>query len=661
MYAQIAVPLPIDRTFTYSVPEEICGEIVIGMRVAVPFSGRQLNGYVVGLTEKKPPYPVKKIGNVLDPFPIFNEEMLQLNRWIADYYGCSWGEALKAASPPVVKKVRKEKGAVETDPGAKSSFLIPTSEQQEALQLIEKCLHNRSGVVLLHGVTGSGKTEVYLHAIARVLERGQQAIVLLPEISLTPQTVERFRSRFGERIALWHSRLSAGERYREWVRIREGKADIVIGARSAIFAPVKDLGLIVLDEEHETSYKQAETPKYHAREVALERARAAGAVVILGTATPSLESYFQAGRGNYKLAQLTRRVDDRVMPEVEIIDMRKELITRGNRSVFSFFLQQAIRETLERREQVILFLNRRGFSTFVLCRECGEVVRCKHCDVSLIYHSKTDRIHCHYCNCQQEKPQFCPECRSRKIGYLGVGTQKVENEVAKLFPQAILGRMDSDTMTRKGSHARMLNSFRKQEVDILIGTQMIAKGLDFPRVTLVGVVSADTALSLADFRAGERTFQLLTQVAGRTGRGDLGGKVIVQTYNPEHYSIQSARLHDYAGFYRQEIKFRQELGYPPFKHLINITLQSPNQDRLIKLAQSLGKLLEAGAEKGVEVLGPVPAPLPRLKSRWRWRIILKGNKVCQMREVVKESLTQLKGPASRGVKILLDIDPMGML
>ncbi|MCD5401015.1 primosomal protein N', partial [candidate division NPL-UPA2 bacterium] len=486
--------------------------------------------------------------------------------------------------------------------------------------------------------------------------------VLLPEISLTPQTVERFRSRFGVRIALWHSRLSAGERYREWLRIRESKADIVIGARSAIFSPVRNLGLIVIDEEHETSYKQMETPKYHAREVALERARISGATVILGTATPSLESYFQARRGKYKLAQLTCRVDNRIMPEVEIVDMRKELITRGNRSIFSLLLQQSIREKLEKGEQVILFLNRRGFSPFVLCRECGEVVCCPHCDVSFTYHFKTNRLHCHYCSYQEEKPKLCPGCQSRRVGYLGVGTQKVESEIAKLFPQASLGRIDSDTVTRKGSHAQMLSSFRKRGINILIGTQMIAKGLDFPRVTLVGVISADTALSLADFRASERTFQLLTQVAGRAGRGDTSGKVIIQTYNPEHYSIQAARLHDYDTFYRQEIKFRRELGYPPFKHLINITLQSHDQNRLMKVAQKLGKILEeAKAEERIEVLGPAPAPLPRLKSRWRWQLILKGNKVRKMRDVARESLAQLKEPASGKVKLLLDIDPMGML
>ena len=660
MYAQVAVPLPIDRIFTYSIPEDICEEMEIGKRVSVPFAGRQLTGYVVGLTGKKPSLRMKDIGSVLDSFPVFDKKMLHLTRWLAGYYGCSWGESLKAASPPLVKAKRRTK---ESQPISeeRGSFLLPTPEQREVLALINKCLKDRPEVVLLHGVTGSGKTEIYLQSIARVLERGKQAIVLIPEISLTPQTVTRFRRRFGEKVSLWHSRLSAGERYREWMRIKEGKTDIVIGTRSAIFAPVKDLGLIVIDEEHETSYKQTETPKYHAREVALERARISGATVILGTATPSLESYFQAGRGKYKLARILHRVDNRVMPEVEIVDMRRELTVRGNRSIFSLFLQQSIGERLKKREQTILFLNRRGFSPFVLCRECGEAVRCKYCDVSFTYHFKTDRLHCHYCNYQEDKPKLCPKCRSRRIGYLGVGTQKVENEVARLFPRAKLGRMDSDTMTRKGSHARMLNSFREQGVDILIGTQMIAKGLDFPRVTLVGVVSADTALNLADFRAGERTFQLLAQVAGRTGRGDVKGKVIIQTYNPEHYTIQAARFHDYDSFYKQEIKFRRELGYPPFKHLINITLQSPDLNRLGMVARKLGRILEAKGEKGMDVLGPAPAPLPRLRSRWRWQIVLKGDKVHRMREAVRESLTQLKEPTSGKVKVYFDIDPMSML
>ncbi len=661
MFAQVAIPLPLNCLFTYAVPEKIGAEVEIGKRVMVPFSGRQLVGYVVGLTKKKPPFPVKNIKSTLDSFPIFDEEMLQLTRWLADYYACSWGESLKAASPPLIKKPRRETKKDSPLLEKRNSFLLPTSEQQEALNLIEKSSPGQSEVVLLHGVTGSGKTEVYLQSIARVIEKGKRAIVLLPEISLTPQTVERFRSCFGERIALWHSQLAAGERYREWLRIREGKADIVIGARSAIFSPVKNLGLIVIDEEHENSYKQTETPKYHAREVARERARISGATVILGTATPSLESSFQAQQGKYRLAQLTGRIDHRIMPEVEIVDMRKELTMRGNRSIFSLPLQQSLREKLEKREQIILFLNRRGFSPFILCRECGEVVCCPHCDVSFTYHFKTNRLHCHYCDYQEEKPQLCPRCRSRKVGYLGVGTQKVESEVAKLFPRASRGRMDSDTVTRKGAHAKILSSFQEQEIDILIGTQMIAKGLDFPRVTLVGVVSADTALNLADFRASERTFQLLTQVARRTGRGDRGGKVIIQTYNPEHYSIQAARFHDYDIFYRQEIKFRRELNYPPFKHLVNITLQSPDQDELVKVAQKLGKILKGRGEEGVEVLGPVSAPLPRLKSRWRWQLILKGNKVHELRDTARESLTQLKKSTSGKIKISLDIDPMGLL
>ncbi len=660
MFARIAIPLPIERLFTYAVPEDIREAIEIGKRVAVPFSGRQLTGYVVGLTDEGPPRQVKDITSLLEPFPIFDKGMLQLTRWLADYYGCSWGESLKAASPPIIKRARK-RGKEAQSSGEKGSLLLPNPEQQQALDLIEKCLSGRPAVILLHGVTGSGKTEIYLQSIARVLEKGKQALVLLPEISLTPQTVERFQARFGEGIALWHSRLSPGERYREWMRIKRGEANIVIGARSAVFSPVRNLGLIVIDEEHENSYKQTETPKYHAREVALERAGIAGATVILGTATPSLESYFQARRGKYKLALLTHRVDNKIMPEVELVDMRKEVLTRGNRSIFSLSLQQAIREKLERKEQIILFLNRRGFSPFILCRECGEVVRCKHCDVSFTYHFKTDRLHCHYCDYQEEKPKLCPKCRSRKIGYLGVGTEKVESEVARFFPQAILGRMDSDSTTGKGSQAKMLTSFGKQGIDILIGTQMIAKGLDFPRVTLVGVVCADTALNLADFRASERTFQLLTQVAGRTGRGNREGKVIIQTYNPEHYSIQSARLHDYEGFYRQEIKFRRELGYPPFRHLVSITLQSPDRDRLAKTANKLGGILEAGSGERIEVLGPTPAPIPRLRSRWRWQILLKGDKVGELRDAVRESLARLKEPASGKVRISFDIDPLNML
>ncbi len=659
MYAQVVVDLPIDRIFHYSIPEGMREEIDVGKRVMVPFAGRRLTGYVVGLASRTPVARVKEIGAILDPFPIFDAQMLQLTRWMADYYACAWGEVLKAASPPRMKRVKRrgEEKSVEITP-----FLIPTTQQAEALKLIERGLEKDSSTTfLLHGVTGSGKTEVYLQSIARVLEKGKQAIVLIPEISLTPQTLERFRSRFGGRIAPWHSRLSRGERFQEWMRMREGKTDIVVGARSAIFAPFKNLGLIVIDEEHETSYKQTESPKYHVREVALERAYLSGAAVILGTATPSLESYFQARRGKYELAELATRVDDKIMPEVEIVDMRKELTVRGNRSIFSLRLQHSMQKRLDRKEQVILFLNRRGFSTFVLCRKCGQTMRCPFCDVSFTYHSKTGRLHCHYCNYQEEKPQVCPKCQSHQVGYLGAGTQKVESELRRLLPEARIGRMDSDTTRRKRSYGQILSSFQKHDIDILVGTQMIAKGLDFPKVTLVGVISADTALNLADFRASERTFQLLTQVAGRAGRGDIHGQVIIQTYNPEHYSIQAARLHDYVNFYQQEIEFRRELGYPPFSHLINVTLQSADANRLRKVAGKLGRILEANKEEGIDVLGPAPAPLTRIKGKWRWQIILKGSEITQMRELLKKSLSQLKEPASGRVRISLDVDPMGML
>ncbi|MCD5390776.1 primosomal protein N' [candidate division NPL-UPA2 bacterium] len=658
-YAQIVVGLPIDRIFHYSIPEGMREEIDVGKRVMVPFAGQRLTGYVVGLSSQAPIARVKEIGAVLDPFPIFDSEILQLTRWMADYYACAWGEVLRVASPPRMKRVgrKREEKSIEKPP-----LLIPTPEQAEALKLIGKGLEkNNSTTFLLHGVTGSGKTEIYLQSIARVLEKGKQAIVLLPEISLTPQILLRFGSRFWGRIAPWHSRLSRRERFQEWMRMREGEADIVVGARSAIFAPFKNLGLIVIDEEHETSYKQTESPKYHAREVALERARLSGAAVILGTATPSLESYFQARRGKYELTELTTRVDGKIMPEVEIVDMRKELTVRGNRSIFSLRLQHSMRECLERKEQVILFLNRRGFSTFVLCQKCGQALRCKYCDVSFTYHSKTERLHCHYCNYQEEKPQVCPKCQSGQVGYFGVGTQKVESELRRLLPEARIGRMDSDTTTRKRSYSQILGSFQRHGIDILVGTQMIAKGLDFPRVTLVGVISADTALNLADFRASERTFQLLTQVAGRAGRGDVHGQVIIQTYNPEHYSIQTARLHDYPNFYGQEIKFRRELGYPPFSHLINVTLQSRDGNRLRKVAGKLGRILEANNREAIDILGPAPAPLARIKGKWRWQIILKGSRTGEMRELLKESLSQLKEPASGRVRISLDVDPMGML
>ncbi|ADL12953.1 primosomal protein N' [Acetohalobium arabaticum] len=566
--------------------------------------------------------------------------------------------------------IRYEEMEVRRDPVADIDFepttpFSLTTEQQKALNQIENLREApESGTLLLKGVTGSGKTEVYLQAIAQVIDDGQDAIVLVPEISLTPQTVKRFKSRFGDQIAIYHSHLSNGERYDEWLRMKRGEAKVVVGARSAIFAPFSNLGLIIIDEEHETSYKQGDHPKYQARKVANKRAELTGAVTVLGTATPALESYYQVQQGNYQSVSLENRIDNRPLPPVEVIDMREEL-EAGHRSIFSRRLTAAIEDRLAKNEQIILFLNRRGFSTFVLCRECGFVLECPNCDVSLTYHADKTLLRCHYCDYQRKVPDICPECESRYIKYFGAGTQKVEQAIIEEFPTARVLRMDVDTTTRKGAHQRMLDRFRNNEADILLGTQMIAKGHDFPNITLVGVITADTALNFPDFRAAEHTFQLLTQVAGRTGRGDIVGEVVVQTYDPDHYSIQLAKEHDYETFYQQEIEARKELDYPPFTHLINLIIKHEKEVKVSKVANQLGGILNQqirDRELNVELLGPIPAPLAKLRGKYRWQMILKGRDLDMMRKLNSYSLEALKKTVNlESTVISVDVDPIKML
>ena len=467
-------------------------------------------------------------------------------------------------------EIRRNPLVIDNEMNGSDFPFILTPEQERAYYAIVNSLEKKKKeVFLLHGITGSGKTEVYLQAISKALQLKRQVIMLVPEIALTPQTIERFYKRFKDKIAVLHSKLSSGERYDEWRRLRDGDALIAIGTRSALFAPLSDPGLIIIDEEHETSYKQDNNPRYHVREVALKRAELSGATLILGSATPSLESFYYARQGDFKLFSLPFRVEKRDLPAVEIVNMCDQL-KEGNKTIFSYPLQRAIWECLDKNQKIMLFLNRRGYSSFVLCRDCGHVLKCKNCSVSLKYHSDNRRLSCHYCSYECHIPLYCPACRSRRIKYFGVGTQKVELEVNKFFPYANTIRMDSDTTGRKGAHKALLDRFLKEDKSILIGTQMIAKGLDIPEVTLVGIITADTAINLPDFRAGERTFQLLTQVAGRAGRGDMPGKVILQTYAPEHPSILASREHDYLAFYEKEIMEREDLEYPPFGHIIRV-------------------------------------------------------------------------------------------
>lgn len=531
-------------------------------------------------------------------------------------------------------------------------------EQRVALEEIKRRLDAKThSVALLYGVTGSGKTEVYLRSIAECRRRGRAALVLVPEIALTAQVVDSFRSRIGDRVAVLHSGLSAGERRDEWQRIGRGEADVVVGARSAIFAPLQNVGLVVVDEEHEGSYKQdSPAPRYHARDVAIARAKATDALVLLGSATPAVETFYKAQSGEYGFLPLRERALSRPLPPVTVIDLR-EGFKKGQPRLFAPALTDALGERLSKGEQSILFLNRRGFAMFLICRDCGYTTRCPSCDVSLTFHQRAALCVCHHCGYELPAPAMCPSCEGNRLKPFGVGTEKIEEEVRKAFPSARVIRMDRDTTTHKNAHLTMLRSFRSGEADILIGTQMVAKGLDFPNVTLVGVISADTALNLPDFRASERAFQLLTQVSGRAGRGRKPGQVIVQSFNPEHESIAAAAEHDYEAFYNREIEYRKELGYPPFSRLANVICQDEDsrapERRLRKLAEKLEEI------EGLRLLGPAMCPLGRLKDRWRWHLLLKAEDGELLRSSLRRAFSLLTSTERFGITV--DIDPLSLL
>ena len=579
-------------------------------------------------------------------------------------------QTLRALVKRGLVKLREE--AVVRDPHGDEQFiatsnLILNQEQAHALKEIIQALDSpeKSGPILLHGVTGSGKTEIYLQAIRTTLNRGHTAIVLVPEISLTPQTVERFKSRFADvqdAVAVLHSHLSEGERHDEWHKIHSGRARIVIGARSAIFAPLKNLGLIVVDEEHETTYKQEEAPRYHARDLAIVRAKIEKCVAVLGSATPSLESYHNAAIGKYRLITLTQRIDEKQMPLMRIVDLRQERRKGKSAAILSEKLSQAITDRLEKREQTILFLNRRGFSTSLLCSDCGEARNCPNCSVALTFHrhpAVAGRLACHLCGHTAAVPKKCPACGQDALIYAGFGTEKVESTVSQIFPKAVVRRMDADSMTRKEAYRETLRNFRTGKIDILVGTQMIAKGLHFPNVTLVGIINADLALHLPDFRAGERTFQLLTQVAGRAGRGETSGEVFVQTYTPFSPSIQFARHHDFAGYFQQELEFRERCDFPPFKHAILITVRSAHEGRAKLSAETLKRRLKEALPQEFILGDATPAPLEKLQGQFRFHILVRGEAIMRLSRLVRETVDKL--PFPEDVTVTVDVDPYQLL
>ena len=736
--ARIITDVALDREFDYCIPAEWAGRVKIGSVVWVPFGRRRARGFVTGLLERSDYPNLKAIESVAGDLPLFDEQMLRLARWIADYYAAPFENAIAAILPAAVRregakfkeqqvatvcaeaaptaeeesallkksprqsaawtllKERREmtaaalaeetgvsleglrslekrkwialgKGVVRRNPHSLLTIL-PTvapalmEEQISALVAIrEEMAAPQPKVLLLHGVTGSGKTEVYLAAIQSALDAGKGAIALVPEIALTPQTMERFRGRFGETVAVLHSHLSDGERHDEWQRIAAGKARVVVGARSALFAPVKPLGLLVVDEEHEPAYKQDESPRYNARDVAVMRGRFEGCAVVLGSATPSLESYRNAREGKYRLVKMLKRVDRCVMPSVRVVDMRIETEKAGVAHLLSRDLVEAIRQRLVQAEQTMLFLNRRGYATTVMCPVCGHTETCSSCSVKMTYHKSSELMMCHVCGVVRPVPSTCgnPECRAPNIKMAGVGTQRVEAAVKKIFPKARVVRMDSDTTGAKDSHAQILGQFRRGDIDILIGTQMIAKGLDFPNVTLVGVIYADLSLQMPDFRAAERTFQLLTQVAGRAGRGDVPGEVLIQTYAPFHPAVQSSRNADYDTFFDQEIEMRREMRYPPFTRLTTVLFKGEAELEVDAVSKAFAAQLKAVLPASVRLTGPAPAPLAKAKGMHRAQLMLWAVAAREYVAPLRGLLKTIKVP--KGITVSVNVDALSLM
>lgn len=595
--------------------------------------------------------------------------------YLREHNGCSVAEVLTytgAARSSLKSLIAK--GLIETsdreiyrDPYRGRNFTLAppeqlTGEQQAALLAITEEYESKRRPVLLFGVTGSGKTEVYLRLIEKTLHQGKQAIVLVPEIALTPQMVAIFKSRLGERVAVLHSGLSQGERRDAWFHIAQGHIQVVVGARSAVFAPCFNLGLIIIDEEHEQSYKQDSIPRFHAREVAKERAARQNALFIMGSATPSLESYYRASTGEYRLVTLKNRIYQRPMPKVLTVDMRQEL-KAGNKSIFSRLLQEKLIERFHRKEQTLLFLNRRGYHTFVSCRNCGLVLKCTHCNISLTTHEGNRRLNCHYCGYSTNVPKICPQCGSRAIRHFGTGTERVEEEVKKLLPGARIARADADTTSRKGSYDKIYFDVLKGKVDVLVGTQMIAKGLDFPLVTLVGVISADLALNLPELRAGERAFQLITQVSGRAGRDVLPGEVVLQTYRPEDPVLSAAGKQDYVSFYRSEITRRQVSDYPPFAHLIRVLFTGEDAGILEKHGVIVSRFVRAEVPEDDEILGPAPAPIEKIKDRFRVQMIIKTRNLKETRKRLVRALelAAQDGFPHKSILLAIDVEPLNMM
>jgi len=679
-YAQIAIPRPLNSTLTYIIPDSLIGKIKPGYRVSVPFRKHTSVGFVMEITQTLPKdlvcENIKEIKDILDNDPIFSTQMLDLLKWMSKYYCAPIGEVCKASIPSKLIQIKPVKRRKISEPAEKnfskinSAQLTLNSEQAAALNSIINSLSSKDKKpILLHGVTGSGKTEVYLQAFEEVEKMNAHGILLVPEISLTPQLVQQFQSRFGEKVAIYHSGLTDAQRFHEWEKIRDGKVFVVVGTRSALFAPFKDLKLIIVDEEHDASYKQDEGFLYNGHDSAIVRANIHNATIVLASATPCVESFINYESGKYNYHYLATRATGALLPDIEIVDMRtqRNTFTKEKQSeIISPPLFKAIEEILSKKEQALLFLNRRGFANFILCRDCGHVFECPNCNIALTHHMLPKRMICHYCEFAIPVPDLCVKCNGTNLKPMGQGTEQLEEELAKMFPDSKIARLDKDTSTKASLRKTFLSSMQQQKIDILVGTQIIAKGHDFPNVTLVGVINADTSLHLPDFRSYERTFQLLTQVSGRSGRGDKPGKVIIQTFQPEHPSIIFTRDHDFKGFVDTEKQNRKALNYPPFTRMANIRFQSNTDETTSKTAKKWLSMLKTicnslNISDDVHLLGPAPCPLHKIRGKYRWQLLIKAPNPKILSKILLRVNHIINSSPSAGCRITIDVDPINMM
>ena len=708
-----------EKTFDYLVPDNMQNMIQIGKRVFVPFGKQKLEGFIINIKDKSE-YDLKSIISIVDDEPILTEELLKLGKEISDDIVCNLIKIYQAMLPKAYKASSKTNMSIKEDKYIKlvskeialnfikdskakkqieivndllekeiilknkysSSIVKPLidkgiiiEEKKEKYRIDNTCKiedlkvlneyqvdaynkikNSNKDVVLLHGVTGSGKTEIYMHLIKDVIDNGKEAIVLVPEISLTPQIINRFKKHFSNKIAVFHSGLSDSEKYDEYRKIKRGEVSIVIGARSAIFVPFKNIGIIIVDEEQSTSYKQDHNPRYNAIDVAIKRGKYHGAKVVLGSATPSIETYARADKNYYELVSLDKRANNACMPDVTVVDMKNE-IKKGN-SIFSEILKKEIEDRLSKNEQVILFLNKRGYSSYQMCSNCGEVIKCPNCDITLTYHKNSEVNRCHYCGYADNKKEICPKCKSKALKSFGLGTEKVEEEISKLFPSSRVIRMDIDTTSKKGAHEKIINSFMNHEYDILVGTQMIAKGLDFPLVTLVGVINADTLLNIPDFRSNEHTYHLLSQVSGRAGRDKLLGKVIIQTYNPDNYSINYSKKNNYIGFYNEEMKIRKLLKYPPYYFISLIKIGGKNYEIVKEESKKIKEYICKNISNDMIVLGPTISNVSKINNIYYFQIIVKFRDKDKMKEILN-NLSYLEENNNK-INMSVDINPINL-